>query len=48
MSLSNCITDDIKAWNKDSLGHNLVYIILLFYIFYLFSEIFTRIDEHTN
>ena len=43
--MSNCITDDIITYNKDSLGAEFSF---AFYNFPLFSEIFISINEYAN
>ena len=45
--LSNCITDDIITYKKDSLGAE-IRLYLPFDNFPLFSEMFTSIDEYAN
>ena len=44
--LSNCITDDIIACNKDILGAEFSLYLLFFKKYPLFSEIFISIDEY--
>ena len=46
--LSNCITDDLITYNKDSLGADFSLYLLFLYNFPLFSEIFISIDEYAN
>ena len=45
--LSNCITDNVIIFNKDSLGAEFS-VYLLFYNFPLFFEIFIIIDEYAK